>query len=194
MSNVEVSQALTQLAEIQDKLSRVQVYRGYRPLTVALTGICALLGGWLSLQHAPEVVWPSIATLCLLVVGGEMAYDYWTHFSKHQQRLARCVLLQFLPGIGVSAAWTACWLHSGHSPALLPSLWAICYSHCLFGSRTYLPSGIGYVATFYGLCGLALCTPYGLSHFNSGMTITFGLGQLLLALVLHWNQPREVSL
>lgn len=188
---MEISQALNQLAEIQDKLSRAQVYRGYRPLTVALTGGCALLGGWLSMTFPPDQVWPLIAVLCLLVVGTEMAYDYSVNFSQHQKRLAWRVLQQFLPGIGFGAGWTAIWLHSGHARSFLPSLWAMCYAYCLLSSRPHLPAGVGYVAVFFGICGLALSTPLGLVWNNLGMSLTFALGQWLLAAVLHWNHPRE---
>jgi hypothetical protein len=188
---VEISQALTQLAEIQDKLSRAQVYRGYRALTVALTGGCALLGGWLSQSFPAAQVWPLIAVLCVSVVALEMAYDYWVNFSRHQQRMARRVLHQFMPVLGLAAAWTCVWLYSGHSPTFLPSLWALCYGFCLLSSRPYLPAGVGWVGVFYGICGLALSTQLGLTWHNLGMTLTFFLGQSLLAAVLHWNQPRQ---
>lgn len=188
---MEISQALNQLAEIQDKLTRTQVYRGYRPFTVALTSVSALLAGALSHVYAPATIWPLIAVLCVALVGGEMAYDYWANFSTHQQRLARQVLLQFLPGLALGAAWTAVWIHSGNSTTMLPALWAMSYAYCLLSSRPHLPAGVGYVAVFYGLCALALTTPLGASRFNLGMTITFTLGQGLLSLVLHWNQPRQ---
>lgn len=188
---MEISQALSQLAEIQDKLSRSQEYRGYRAFTVGLTSVCALIAGSLSHFYTPETVWPAIAVACFGLVGGEMAYDYWRNFSKHQQRMARFVLMQFVPGLGLGAAWTFVWLHSGHSAALLPALWAMCYGYCLLSSRPYLPAGVGYVGIFYGLCALAMTTPLAASRFNLCMTLTFALGQGLLALVLHWNQPRK---
>lgn len=187
---MEISQALNQLAEIQDKLSRTQVYRGYRPVTVALTAVSALIAGWLSHFYPPQAVWPAIATACLALVGGEMAYDYWANFSNHQKRLARQVLLQFLPGLALGALWTGTWLHCGYAPALLPALWAMSYGFCLLSSRPYLPAGVGYVGVFYGLSALAMTTPLGASRFNLCMTLCFGLGQALLALILHWNQPR----
>jgi len=190
---VEISQALSQLAEIQDKLSRTQVYRGYRPLTVAFTSGCALLGGWLSRTYDPATIWPLTALFCLAVVAGEMAVDYFSNFSNHQQRLARRVLVQFLPGLVLGGAWTAVWVHSGHSVAMLPALWTMCYAFCLLSARTLLPSGVGYVAVFYGLSALALTTPVCFARFNLGMTLAFGLGQALLALILHWNQPRKES-
>lgn len=190
---MEISQALTQLAEIQDKLSRAQVYRGYRPVTVATTGAMALVGGWLSHHYSPALVWPCVAVLCVALVGGEMAYDYWANFSNHQQRMAKKVLVQYLPGLLLGGSWTAVWLQVGHPVAQLPAIWSLCYAYCLWASRPYLPAGIGYVTLFYGLCALALCTPLGMARFNLGMTLTFGLGQGLLALVLHWDQPRPES-
>ena len=122
-----------------------------------------------------------------------MAYDYGVNFSRHQQGLARKVLGQFLPGLALGAGWTAIWLYSGHTPHLLPSMWALTYAYCLLSSRPHLPAGTGYATLFYALCALALCTPVGLSHYNLGMTLTFGLGQILLALILRWDQPRKES-
>lgn len=190
---MEISQALTQLAEIQDKLSKTQVYRGYRPATVALTSGLAILAGWMSRSYPPEFVWPCVALLCLTIVGGEMACDYALNFSGYQKRAAQKVLVQFLPGLLLGGCWTAIWWHSGNPITYLPSMWALCYAYCLWASRPFLPAGIGYVTLFFSLCALALVTPLGLARFNLGMTITFALGQGLLALILHWDQPRKES-
>ncbi len=187
---MDVTQALNSLSEIREKLSQSQIYRGYRPLTVALTGVFAIFGGWLSQQSPPAIVWPAVAIVCLALVGGEMAYDYLCNFSRHQQHMARKVLHQFLPGLMLGAGWTVVWLQGGHSQTFLPAVWSLCYSHCLFASRPYLPVGVGYVALFYGLCAMALSTPLAMTRFNLGMTLTFALGQGLLALILYCNHPR----
>jgi hypothetical protein len=157
---------------------------------VALTGVFAVFGGWLSQQAPPAIVWPVVAVACLALVGGEMAYDYWCNFSRHQQRMARQVLHQFLPGLVLGAGWTVVWMQGGHSQTFLPAVWSLCYSHCLFASRPYLPVGVGYVALFYGLCAMALSTPLAMTRFNLGMTLTFALGQGLLSLILYCNHPR----
>lgn len=188
---MEISRALNQLAEIQEKLARAQVYRGYRPFSIALTALGAAGGGWLSTQSGSTLVWPLVAVLCVLLVGGEMAYDYCVSHGQHQRRLARRLLAQFLPGLGLGAAWTAVWVHSGLPQGCLPGVWAMTFAFCLLSSRPYLPKGVGWVGMFYGISGLAMTTPLGMAYHNLSMALTFGIGQSALAATLHWNHPRE---
>ena len=46
-SNVDVTRALDQIAEIHQQIAKGEVYRGYRSLPVALSGLIGLIAAWL---------------------------------------------------------------------------------------------------------------------------------------------------
>ena len=186
---MEVRQALSQISEIRQALLGTQIYRGHRPATIATTGAisltCSLFLAKLSVP-LPQA-WLSVGVVCFLLVGGEMTYDYLFSFGSTQKRLARQVLCQFLPALVVGAAMSILW---AQETEVLPALWACFYGLGLFAARPYLGRGIGWVALFFVLSGLSLLSFSGQMGFT-GMPFVFGFGQFFLALVLHWNLPRE---
>ena len=96
-----------------------------------------------------------------------------------------------------AAAITASFVHlSDTLIPLLPGLWAICFGIGVFASRPYLPRASGFVALFYYAAGIALLWqargPGSLHGWWIGAT--FGIGQLLAALVLYWHVERREEL
>jgi hypothetical protein len=75
---------------------------------------------------------------------------------------------------------------------LLPGLWAICFGIGTFASRPYLPRASGWVALFYYAAGFTLLWIAGGPEPLTGWWVggTFGVGQLIGALVLWWNLER----
>jgi hypothetical protein len=74
----------------------------------------------------------------------------------------------------------------------LPGIWAITHGLGVFASRPYLPRTVGWVALFYlaaGVALIALAEP-GIALSSWTMGITFGVGQLALAFVLHRDVDR----
>lgn len=186
---MEVRHALSQISEIRSALLGTQIYRGHRPATVAGTGLIALACPLFLSKTGllPHQAWLMVGVFCFLFVGAEMTHDYWYSFGTTQKRLARQVLGQFLPplavGAGVSMMWT-------QHPDLLPSLWACFYGLGLFAARLHLGHGVGWVALFYVIGGMSLLSGSGDTLGFAVMPYLFGIGQLFLALVLHWNLPR----
>ena len=82
-------------------------------------------------------------------------------------------------------AYLSCWM--------LPGLWAIVFSLGMFASRTLLPRGITVAAGYYLVAGLAdLALAQGKYAYSPwAMALTFGVGQLLSAIVLYWNLERR---
>jgi hypothetical protein len=193
---MEVHEALSQIAEIHRHVARTECYRGYRPLTMAMTGAVAVLGACTQsyLVDGPVAYvrfWGVLAVFNLVLVAGEIGVDYWMRQSRREQRLAWRSVGQFLPSIAVGLVLTVAFM-STLGVAMLPGLWALVFSLGVFASRPYLPHGVGWVGLFYLVAGGALLAggPGGWSLAPWAMGATFAIGQLTLAMVLHWNLER----
>ncbi len=196
---MDVSQAMSQLAEIHKHLTRTEVYRGYRSQTVAVTGVVALVGatfqsaildslGGLNAVH----YWVTIAVVNVLLVASDIVWDYYRAFSPLQRKMTATVIGQLLPCLAVGAVVTvAVALKVPHFLGLLPGLWALLYAMGIFASRPHLAHGVGWVGLFYFVAGswlLLTAQPVFQSPWLMGSV--FGLGQLFLSSALYWNQER----
>jgi hypothetical protein len=201
---MDVSRALSQIAEIHQQIAKGEVYRGYRPLPVAASGLIGILAASLQPRELPArdptafvMYWCAVAALAGLVGVSEIAYNYLRREDDAERRRTRRVVGQFLPSIVGAAAITASFVHLSVSLIpLLPGLWAICFGIGVFASRPYLPRASGFVALFYYAAGIALLWqargPESLHGWWTGAT--FGVGQLLAALVLYWHVERREEL
>lgn len=197
---MEVSRALDQIAEIHQQLAKGEVYRGYRSLPVAASGLMGFAAAWFQ----PEALgtddpigfvmyWAAIGALAGFVGSSEIIYNYVVHDNSSDRRQTRRVIGQFLPSLIAGAAIAVCFAHLGATLVpLLPGLWAICFGIGIFASRPYLPKASGWIALFFYAAGLTLLWiargPDPLTGWWVGGV--FGAGQLLAALVLWWNLER----
>jgi hypothetical protein len=197
---MDYSRALDQIADIHQQIAKGEIYRGYRSLPVAASGLMGYVAGWM---QAPGLgtsdpvgfvlYWSALATCAAFVGASEIVYNYVVHDDRASRRRTRQVVGQFLPSVLAGAIITASFAHlSTALVPLLPGLWAICFGIGTFASRPYLPRASGWVALFYYAAGIALLWvahgPEPLPPWWVGGT--FGTGQLLAALVLFWNLER----
>ena len=197
---MDVTRALDQIATIHEQIAKGEVYRGYRSLPVALSGLIGLAGAWLqpaSLGAADPIgfvlYWAAVAAAAGFVGSSEIIYSYVVHDDASERRKTRQVLGQFLPSLVGGAAITVCLTHlSAALVSLLPGLWAFCFGIGTFASRPYLPRASGWIALFYYTAGFVLLWIAGETNPLTGWWVggTFGAGQLLAALVLWWNLER----
>lgn len=197
---MDAIRALDQIEEIHRQIAKGEVYRGYRSVPVALSGLMGLVAAWLQpagLGTADPIAfalyWSAIATAAAFVGSSEIIYNYVVHEDASGRRKTRKVVGQFLPSLVGGGAITACFAHvSTALVPLLPGLWAICFGIGIFASRPYLPRASGWIALFYYAAGFALLWiargPEPLTGWWVGGT--FGAGQLLAAVVLWWNLER----
>jgi hypothetical protein len=199
---VDVSRALDQIAEIHGQIAKGEVYRGYRSLPIAASGLIGLVAAWLQppgLAADPMgfvVYWVAVAAVAGFVGVSEIVYIYVVHEHETARRQTRRVVGQFLPSVAAGAGIAACFAHlSPELVPLLPGLWAICFGVGTFASRPYLPRASGWVALFYYATGFSLLWIASGARPLSGWWVggTFGIGQLLAAIVLWWNLEREGS-
>ncbi|HET7217050.1 MAG TPA: hypothetical protein VFJ02_03345 [Vicinamibacterales bacterium] len=197
---MELDRALEQVAAIQDHIARSEVYRGYRSLPVAASGVIGLIAAWVQprgLTYDPlsfVAYWAVIAMCAGFVGASETVYNYVVHDNALARRRTRRVVGQLLPSLLGGAIVTVCFVHlSAALVPLLPGLWAICFGIGIFASTPYLVRASGWVALyFYAMGVLLLWTARGpetLSPWSVGGT--FGVGQLLTAAVLYWNLEND---
>jgi len=198
---MDLSRALGQLADIHQQIAKGEVYRGYRSVPVAASGLIGFGAAW---AQAPGLgvsdpagfvfYWIAIASCAALVGTSEIIFNYVVRDDRADRRRTRQVVGQFLPSILAGAIITASLVRlSTALVPLLPGLWAICFGLGIFASRPYLPRASGWVALFYYVAGIVLLWvahgPEPLRAWWVGGT--FGTGQLLAAFVLFWNLERN---
>jgi hypothetical protein len=201
---MDVSRALDQIAEIHQQLAKGEVYRGYRSLPVAVSGLIGIIAAYLQpegLGAADPIAfityWMTIAAVAGLVGTSEILYHYVVDDDAAARRRTRMVIGQFLPAIAAGGAVAVCFAHlDGRLIALLPGVWAICFGVGTFASRPYLPRASGWVALYYYAAGFALLWMARDAGLLNGWWIggTFALGQLFAAIVLWWNLERYAEI
>lgn len=193
----DVARALEQIDAIHEHLARSDVYRGWRPVPVAATGLIGLAAAaWQAAAARPVEPWSfagfwlAVALVALAIGCSEIVWHY-TRAAPADRRHTRSVLGQFLPALVAGAIVTAAMLKL--SPALivlLPGLWALLFGVGVFAASPYLPRGSRLVALYYWTVGLGLLWTAGgidaLSPWAVG--VTFGVGQLFGAVVIARSQ------
>lgn len=202
---MQLNDALTQIAEIRAQVERTQVYRGYRSAPVATSGLLAVAAGfaqlWLIAAPLNEpglyvALWVGAAVLIVVAAGGEIVTRYRRTVSDTERARTRQAVSQFAPCLLAGGLLTAAVLLSAREfVPLLPGIWCVLFSLGIFASLRVLPRGVGTVAVFYLLCGLANVMlaqgEYALAPWT--MAAPFGAGQLWAAGILYWKLERQPS-
>jgi hypothetical protein len=192
----DVGRALEQIAEIHEHLAKSEIYRGWRSIPVACSGLVGLVAaGSQPVLDARGFTfyWVGIGTLALLVGCSEIAWHFAMRATATERRRSSQVLGQFLPALVAGALVTGALLQFGPEfVRLLPGLWALFFGVGIFAARPYVPRASGWVALYYWTTGLLLLWGSGEVNVLSPWAVggTFGAGQLLGAAVLYWNLER----
>jgi hypothetical protein len=200
-TSADLTRALGQIADIQRQLAKGEIYRGYRPLPVAASGVIGLVAAWLQdpalggTDPMGFVLYWIVVAGCAIAVGAvEIVHHYAVSEGSAERRRTRLVIGQFLPGVAAAAIVTGCFAHvSAALVPLLPGIWALGMGVGIFASRPYLPRASGWVALFYYAAGAILLWNARALDTLSGWSVggTFGAGQLFAAAVLYWNVERH---
>jgi hypothetical protein len=197
---MEYGRALSQISAIHQHLARTEVYRGYRPVPVALSGLVGLLAAALQTPRLAAtdplgfvIFWTAIAAVAALAGSSEIAFTYLFRQQASERRRTRLVIGQFLPSLVAGGVITLALVTLSLALVpLLPGLWALMFGVAVCGARPYLPRATGWVALFYLAVGAWLLWNAGAgapSPWEVGGT--FGAGQLLASGVLYWNLERH---
>lgn|SRR5512146_1424378 len=191
----DLHKAIGDISSIRRQMARSTEFRGYGPMTLAATGLSAMLaaaaqGAWLPApaNHISMylAIWVSTAIVSAALIGTEMFARTRRIHSGLADEMIRMAVEQFLPSAGAGALLTFVLIRYVPSAEwMLPGLWQIVYSLGVFSSCRFLPRlmiapGAWYMLT--GLISISLGGNRALSPWTMG--IAFGLGQLLMAAVL----------
>lgn len=200
---MDLNEALAQISEIRLQMARAVVFRGYRAVTAASTGIIGLAAAGLQAILLPEpaenvpaylTLWIATALLCLALVGIELLTRCRRSRSALTQEMTWNAIEQLLPAVAAGGLLTVVLVRSApESLWMLPGLWQIVYSLGIFASCRFLPRATFWMGVFYLGTGLAcLALAQGQAAFSPwAMGLPFGVGQLLSAAVLYWSLERD---
>jgi uncharacterized membrane protein HdeD (DUF308 family) len=195
----DVTRAVEEIAEIHAHLAAREVYRGWRAIPVAASGLVGLaaasaLTARQSVTDPASFVrtWLEVGVVALVAGCAEIVWRYASRASPLERRRTRVVMRQFLPGLvaGVVLSVALVRLSPG-AVAAVPGLWAICFALAIFAARPCLPPASAWAAAYYAVAGLILLTlaPTGVpAPWTVGAT--FGIGQGLAALLIHVTPER----
>ena len=196
------NEALSQVEQIRLQLARAEIFGAFRSLTTAATGVLALLGGivqslWNLNQGLPFVLlWVAVATASLLLIAAEMTFRYRRTASTLQRDNMIAAAGNFLPCIaaGGLVAFALAYCAPPDEFRLLPGLWSILFALGMVAARPGLPRAANLIVGYYLLIGVALIALHGYHSpvWAGSMPLSFGIGQLLSALMLarqNRNQP-----
>ncbi len=199
---MELREALCQISDIRRQIARTEVFRGYRSMTVGISGVLGLLAAAFQSQWIASAqselrqylcLWISVAAASLIVAGAEL---YWQAHHAGPGLAREMTLLaieQFLPCLIVGALLTLCIYRGSPQVAwMLPGLWSLTFSLGVFASCRLLPRQVFWVGVYYLVCGggWLLYGQEGNAFSPWQMAISFGGGQLICATILYRNLER----
>ena len=200
---MELREALTQISEIRQQMARTEVFRGYKAIPVAFTGVLAILSALVQAVYLRDPAEQSLAYLGLwigtAVVGGvvagiEMLLRTYGPESSLRREITWLAVEQFMPCLATGGLLTLVLVRvAPESLWLLPGLWQILFSLGIFASSRLLPRATSGVAFFYLITGLlTLALARGDAAFSPwAMGLPFGIGQFFAAAVLYRTLERR---
>jgi hypothetical protein len=199
---MELHDALSQISEIRRQMARTEVFRGYRAVPVAFSGLLAMAAAaiqsaWIA-DPAEQVaaylaLWVGAAVVSAIGAGTEMFLRARQSASPWRRAVTWMAVEQFLPCLVAGVLLTAVLARrEADSLWMLPGLWQVLYSLGIFASCRLLPRPTFVVAVFYLATGLTCLSlgRGGTSLSPWAMGLPFGVGQLLAAAVLYRTLER----
>ena len=197
---MELREALTQISEIRQRVAQSEVFRGYRAVPVAFSGLLALATAGVQMVYLPEpdghapayiALWVGAAFVSLLATGLEIFIHHRHARSTLARQLTWLALRQFAPCLAAGAlVMVAVVTYAPGNLWMLPGLWAMLFSLGIFASYRLLPKPTFWVATFYMIAGTMLLTLREDALSPWAMGVPFGIGQFFSAAVLYWTLER----
>jgi hypothetical protein len=197
----ELNQALAEIKQIRVQVARGTQFRGYGPASIAASGILAILvaAAQAHLTKNPgdfaafAAVWAGTAFLSLSLVAVQMAVRVRRVHSGFAMEMIQSAVEQFLPALIVGVLLTAVVMRFAPKEEwMLPGLWQLVFSLGVFASCRFLPRAIFAVGIWYLVAGMSsLVLQSGSAALLPWtMGIPFGVGQLMVAAVLHYGENR----
>lgn len=200
---MELHEALSQITEIRRQMARTEVFRGYRALPVAFSGLLALGAAVAQATLLPDpsafvtsylLLWIGSAFLSAVAAGSEMTFRMRLTGSALRRELTWLAVEQFVPCLVAGALVTLVLVRFAPDAIwILPGLWQVMFSLGVFASCRLLPKATFGVAVFYLVAGLT-CLAFARGSWTLSpwaMGLPFSLGQFYAAIVLHRTLERD---
>lgn len=191
----DLAKALGAITDIRRQVAHSTEFRGYGPVTLAVTGLFAILaasGQAIWLPHPADrslvylTLWISTAVLSATLIGFHTFTRAHRVHSGMADEMIRMAVEQFLPSVGAGALVTLVLVRSVPSVLwMLSGLWQIIFSLGVFSSCRFLPRPMMLAGAWYLLTGLTCLMLAGnraLSPLTMGLS--FGVGQMIVAAIL----------
>jgi hypothetical protein len=201
----ELRRALKDISAIRSQVARGTQFRGYGPLSVAASGILAILVAAAQSLWLPDSVhdlrvflgvWISTAALSVILAAIETSARVRRVHSGLAMEMIHAAVEQFLPCIVVGLLLTVVLVRIMPQDAwLLPGLWQVIFSLGIFASCRFLPKQMFGVGAWYLAAGL-VCLLIGSGHHALSpwaMGVPFGVGQLLVSAVLRFGFEKDAD-
>jgi len=196
----DLNEALTEITTIRRQIVRTSEFRGYGPVTVAMTGLVAIAAAEVQARLLPSAshdiviyltLWISTAAIAISLIGFEMIIRSRTIHSSLGPEMILHAVEQLVPSGVAGALLTAVLIRvAPESVWMLPGLWQILFSLGVFASARFLPRAVFVVAAWYLFAGLICLAMAASARMLSPwmMGLPFGIGQLLAAAILQWSE------
>lgn len=193
---MELQRALSDLAEVRERLAHLQRFEGYSGPAAAASGLAALVAGLAQYRIAPLpathdalhtyiVIWLSCLGVGLALNYGAAGLWLLKHRAPGARSRFRTAALSIAPSVLLGGALSAALVSHSAQP-LLPGTWFAFYAIGLFASRGTIPAGTLWITVGFAVLGLAfLATPlvaFALAWWV--MPLGFGVGQLAIGYLI----------
>jgi hypothetical protein len=200
----DLRQALAQINAIRAQVARDTQFRGYGPVSIAASGLLALLVAAVQSRFVEDgrdfsiflMIWVATAAVTVVLTASEaIGRARRVHYGLANEMI-QLAAEQFLPAIvsGILLTGALVWA-APQELWMLPGLWQLLFSLGVFASCRFLPRQMLLVGIWYLLAGLTcLILQSGSRTFAPWtMGIPFGVGQLMVAVVLHYGSERNIE-
>ncbi len=196
----DLNEALTEITTIRRQIVRTAEFRGYGPVTVAMTGLVAIAAAEVQARLLPAAshdvmiyltLWISTAAIAISLIGFEMVTRSRTIHSSLGPEMILHAVEQLVPSGVAGALVTAVLIRVAPNTVwMLPGLWQILFSLGVFASARFLPRAVFVVAAWYLFAGLICLAIAASARMLSPwmMGLPFGIGQLIAAAILQWSE------
>jgi hypothetical protein len=191
----ELHKALGEISSIRRQVARSTEFRGYGPVTLATTGVFAMVAAAVQARWAPDAVghitaylniWVSTAVISASLTGVQVYRRSQRVHSGISNEMIRMAVEQFMPAAAAGLLITIVVLRAVPGTAwILPGLWQMIFSLGVFSSCRFLPRPMVAAGVWYLLTGLiSISFGDGRAFSPWVMGIAFGVGQMLVAGIL----------
>lgn len=189
---IEIQRALSDLAEVRDRLAHLQRFEGYSGPAAAASGVVALVAAYVQRRLVPAphtfealhtylAIWLACLAVALTLNYGAVAVWLIKHRGPGARSRFRTAAISIAPSVLLGGALSFALVDHG-AYALLPGTWFAFYAIGLFASRGAIPNSTLLITFAFAVLALAfLITPLAALALSWWvMPIGFGLGQLAI--------------